>query len=81
MSVCLFVFAKKGLDNCWTDMVLKYNIASHKSWEVFTTTLPREIASIIKKIPAHFLLFLFETKFENRGLYFPPPSGAPERIL
>ena len=48
--VCVSLFIQKDLANRRTDMVLLYNVASHRSWKVYncfggeSTTLPGEIA-------------------------------------
>ena len=53
LDLCLSV--PKDLANCWTDIVLLYNVASNRSYEGFinviaveTTTHPREITTRIK---------------------------------
>ena len=58
MCVCVCLSVPKNLANPWTDMVLLYSVALHRSWvfkaiwEEGNITFPREIAKSLKEYRA-----------------------------
>ena len=85
MFVCLVV--SKELANCWTYIVLLYNVASYRFWEGLwlyhhpakRNTPYKKIVSCLKK---NIFLHSFKTRIDNgEGSTSPPPTSSVSRKI